>query len=368
MKLDFSAVESYARQYAGKVCDDFFNRSAIINGQQILKLSNVAQVNTFVLGDLYERWIQDAVHFRSPFFDFENEEVTAALKTLMNTVSHHIAVKREHFEPVLAGAVSQTIVLLLDPSKYFDDFVREMASVSISKERLVNLAKYTKINNGIAKQLVERVGNDTQAYTSDVIHWLNQIAEHVQFENPDKYLEIFNTTIPCNKNQFYEGKGIGNKQSKSFFDTDIDFSKEEDIPLPTVSYVQAKIEKEGIPESPKDSYYGSSLNASFQNDLPTVNDLVSKEIIGSGKPELAFNRPVKSIADAVSLNQKFLFIGKLFEGDINAYNKALEELDRCKTFMDAKNIMNKSLAPKYNWIMAAEEANDFLEMVSRRFQ
>jgi hypothetical protein len=30
--------------------------------------------------------------------------------------------------------------------------------------------------------------------------------------------------------------------------------------------------------------------------------------------------------------------------------------------------MNKALAPKYNWIMAAEEANDFLEVVSRKFQ
>lgn len=365
MKLDFSAVESYAKQYARKVCDDFFNRSAVINGQQILKLSNVAQVNTFVLGDLYDRWIEDVVHFRSPFFDFEHDEVSAALKTLMNTVSHHIAVKREDFEPILVNAVSKTITLLLDPSNYFDDFVRESASATLPKERFLSLVKYTKINNGVAKHLLEKLGNDTQAYTSDVVQWLNQMIDSVQFENPDKYLEIFKTTVFFSENQFYVTRAV--KNNKSFFDSDIDFHKEEDLPLPTVSYVQAKIEKEGIPESPKDTYNGS-LNSTFHNDLPTVNDLVSKEIIGSNKPELAFNRPVKSIADAITLNQKFLFIGKLFEGDINAYNKALEELDRCSNFMDAKNIMNKSLAPKYNWIMAAEEANDFLEMVGRRFQ
>lgn len=367
MKLDFSAVESYAMQYAGKVCDDFFNRSTIINGQQILKLSNVAQVNTFVLGDLYERWIEDAIHFRSPFFDFENEEVTAALKNLMNTVSHHIAVKRENFEPVLSNAVKKTLILLLDPSKYFDDFVRDSSDMSLTKERLLSLVKYTKVNNGVAKQLAEKLGSETKVHTSKALLWLNEIADNVQFENPDKYLEIFNTTVALQKSNLFVKDESALKKSKSFFDTDIDFNKEDDTPLPTVSYVQAKIEKEGIPEYVKETA-PSSLNASFHNDLPTVNDLVSKEIIGSGKSELAFNRPVKSIADAVTLNQKFLFIGKLFEGDINAYNKALEALDACATFMDAKNIMNKSLAPKYNWIMAAEEANDFLEMVSRRFQ
>ena len=28
MKLDLSAIESYGHQYATKVCDDFFNRTA----------------------------------------------------------------------------------------------------------------------------------------------------------------------------------------------------------------------------------------------------------------------------------------------------------------------------------------------------
>ena len=84
--------------------------------------------------------------------------------------------------------------------------------------------------------------------------------------------------------------------------------------------------------------------------------------------DLAFNRQIKSIADAISLNQKFIFTGKLFEGDVNAYTRAIEDLDKCSSYLEAKNIMNKVLAPKFNWVMAAEEANDFLEIVSRKFQ
>jgi hypothetical protein len=35
MKLNFQAIERYAKQYAAKVCDDFFNRNNTISGQQL---------------------------------------------------------------------------------------------------------------------------------------------------------------------------------------------------------------------------------------------------------------------------------------------------------------------------------------------
>ena len=72
------------------------------------------------------------------------EEVKAALKTFMNTASQHIMVKREDFEPMLSKAVNKTLVLLLDPSKHFDDYVRDSPDFMFTKDRLAQLAKYTK--------------------------------------------------------------------------------------------------------------------------------------------------------------------------------------------------------------------------------
>jgi hypothetical protein len=161
------------------------------------------------------------------------------------------------------------------------------------------------------------------------------------------------------------------KMSQSFFDIDPDNEDldDEDAPLPTVAQVQAKFDQEGPIANVKLPGF-DSLNNSFADDLPTVNDLLKKEIVSNATPisDLAFSRPIKSIVDGVSLNQKFVFIGRLFDGDINAYNKAVEDLDNCLNFGEAKNLMNKALAPKYSWIMAAEEANDFLEVVGRKFQ
>jgi hypothetical protein len=378
MKLDLSAIESYARQYAAKVCDDFFNRMTTINGQQILKLSNVAQVNMFVVSDLFERWKTDIETFKSPFFNFEHQEVKDALKTFMNAVSQHIMVKREDFEPMLANAVNRTLVLLLDPSKHFDDYVRDSPDFTLTKDRLAQLSKYTKINGHVSKALTDKLGEEQKVYVTTALGWLNDISEAGEFENPDKYLEILSTTVPLHKEDLVKSTdkkvvqdNSALKMQQSFFDLDPDDEEldDEDAPLPTVAQVQARFEQEGpLPDVKLPGL--DRLNDTFTDDLPTVNDLLKKEVISTGTPlsDLAFSRPIKSIVDGVSLNQKFVFIGRLFEGDINAYNKAVEDLDNCINFGDAKNLMNKALAPKYNWIMAAEEANDFLEVVGRKFQ
>jgi len=378
MKLDLSAIESYGHQYAKKVCDDFFNRTATINGQQILKLSNVAQVNMFVVSDLFERWKADTEVFKSPYFNFESEEVKAVLKTFMNTASQHIMVKREDFEPMLSSAVSRTLVLLLDPSKHFDDFVRDSPDFTLTKVRLAQLTKYTKINGQVAKALNDKLGDSEKTYVTTALSWLNEISEKGEFENPDKYLEMLSATVPLRKDFLVKSTSIKPVEevssmimSQSFFDTDPDNEDldDEDAPLPTVAQVQAKFDQERPITNIKIPGF-DRLNDTFTDDLPTVNDLLKKEIVNNSTPisDLAFSRPIKSIVNGVSLNQKFVFIGRLFDGDINAYNKAVEDLDNCLNFGEAKNLMNRALAPKYNWIMAAEEANDFLEVVGRKFQ
>jgi hypothetical protein len=335
-------------------------------------------VNMFVVSDLFERWKADTEAFKSPYFNFESEEVKAALKTFMNSASQHIMVKREDFEPMLSSAVSRTLVLLLDPSKHFDDFVRDSPDFTLTKERLSQLTKYTKINGQVAKALTDKLGDSEKTYVTTALSWLNEIGEKEGFENPDKYLEMLSATVPLSKDFLVKStptKAIEDnsamKMSQSFFDIDPDNEDldDEDAPLPTVAQVQAKFDQEGPIASVKLPGF-DRLNDTFTDDLPTVNDLLKKEVVSNATPisDLAFSRPIKSIVDGVSLNQKFVFIGRLFDGDINSYNKAVEDLDNCLNFGEAKNLMNKALAPKYNWIMAAEEANDFLEVVGRKFQ
>jgi hypothetical protein len=371
MKLDLSAIENYSQQYATKLCDEFFSKNSAITGKQILQLSNVAQVNMFVVSDLYEKWKSDTETFKSPYFNFDSEEVKSALQTFMNTVSQHIMVKREVFEPILTKSVDKTLTLLFDPSKYFDDFVRDSPEFTLTQERLAQLSKYTKINKSIPEALVAKMGDEKKTYVTTALNWLNEASENVQFEDTDKYLTMFSTKIPLTKQmlvkqtpnavQLTDNQG-GMKMSQSFFDADPEeLEDDEDAPLPTVASVTAAFEKEPTPEVK----LPNSLNESFDDGLPTVNDLLKKEVIGNG---MTFTQhPVKTISEAISLNQKFIFIGRLFDGDIISYNKAIEDLDACTNFTDAKAFMNRALAPKYNWIMAAEEADEFLEIIGRRF-
>ena len=255
MKLDLSAIEKYGQQYATKVCDDFFNRTATISGQQILKLSNLAQVNMFVVSDLFERWKADIETFKSPFFNFEHEEVKVALKTFMNSASQHIMVKREDFEPMLSKAVDKTLVLLLDPSKHFDDYVRDSPDFMFTKDRLAQLAKYTKINGQVAKDMTDKMAEESKVYVTTALGWLSEIDAKGDYENPDKYLEMLSATVPLQKYNFVKSTAkkviednSSMKMQQSFFDIDPDDEEmdDEDAPLPTVAQVQAKFEAEGL--------------------------------------------------------------------------------------------------------------------------
>ncbi len=393
-KLDITALETYSSQYAGKLCDEFFTRNTVINGQQIQNLSTIGQVNTFVLSVLYEKWKGDAETFKSPYFNFDHESVKTALQAFMNTVSQQIAVKREDFEPLLKDATQKTLMLLIAPERYFDEIIRDMPDFTLKADDLKKITKYTRINKYILQELHERMNGQESIYVSQALNWLSEICEKGEMENTEKYFEAFSAKIPMNREMFFKksysaepeiqapnaktNEGPKMTMTTSFFDFDHDddykAKPEDDEPLPTVSAVKQNSfvyeEEDTLPtvSSIKQnvSPYTATLNDNFHQEAPTVNEFLSKTTTDT-LADYHTKTAINSIGEAISLNQKFVFIGKLFDGDIVAYNQSIQELDQCLTFGEAKSIMNKRLAPRYNWIMAAEEADDFLEITRRKF-
>jgi hypothetical protein len=382
-KLNLSAIEDYAKRYAEKLCDEFFARNTTINGQQVLNLSNIGQVNMFVVAELFDKWKRDTEQFKSPFFNFGNDAVKEALQGFMNTVSQNISIKREDFEPLLTGATQKTLGLLLDPEQHFDGLIRDMPDFQLTASDLKQITKYTRIHKGIPQSISERMAGQESVYVSQALSWLSESIENGTLEDTDKYWEQFSSKIPVGKDDFIKKpeyiappapavvEETGNKMSMttSFFDFDDEDDKE--TPLPTVESIKktvAEVAPAEVPTPTPVPTHELTLNDNFSNELPTVNDILKRETSTETYAEYFQNKmPVASIADAVSLHQKFTFIAKLFDGDLNSYNAAIAELDQCLTFGEAKNIMNRKLAPKFNWIMAAEEADEFLDLVNRKF-
>jgi hypothetical protein len=79
------------------------------------------------------------------------------------------------------------------------------------------------------------------------------------------------------------------------------------------------------------------------------------------------NSRIEGITGAISLNQRFLFTNNLFGGNIQAFSHSLEELELCKDFIEAKELILKKYVPRYMWDISGAEAEEFIDIVKRRF-
>lgn len=374
-KLDVTAVENYAKAYAGQLCQQYFSGKNRINGEDLLRLSPVPQVNLFVLRDLYEAWKETASAFRSPYFDFEQDDVKTALQTFLNTVSKYISVQRQDLEPLLVKAAHETLELLLQPESYFDGWLREQPDFRLTSAALKHFQKYNRIHKPIVSGLAIRLGDRESVYTTEALGWLPELLS--QADAPQETLAFFSATLPLDESTLYGG---------SFFDQALaepaaprteqpgmqtaPVAAPQPVVAPEPAVVRAVVPEPVVisPVAKPAREEAASVNQQYAAASGTLNDSLRKE-----KPaaESLANqlRPKngESIHSFISLNRKFIFINQLFQGDATAYHQAVDELEKCQAFDQAKDLMNRTYSTKYNWRNVVDEADDFYEIVRRRF-
>jgi type IV secretory pathway VirB10-like protein len=75
---------------------------------------------------------------------------------------------------------------------------------------------------------------------------------------------------------------------------------------------------------------------------------------------------IANLKTAIGLNDKFAFVNGLFNGDISAYNEAIEKLDACENLNSAQEFVG-FLQKNYEWDEENSDLNSLLEFVERRF-
>ncbi len=404
-KLNLSAVERYSKAFATKVCDDFFAQSSNIAGKEILSLTNIQQVNMLTIKALFDKWQADTQRLRSPYFDFSAAEVQQALKTFMNTVSQNISVKREHFEPLLVDSVAETLVLIIEPQTFYKELMRDLPSFKFSQENIQPLTKYILINKDILPKLAEKLNGQEFVFANQAMTWLEETPLTV--ENPDKYLAQFAEIVPIPE-ELVPSKTpppIVADGNVSFFDFAMPTAepsqpKSEPVyerivevappiieqviePTPIIEqpvvFEQIVVKPESLPvyeqkvgaiseaiiekNALKDPD-NVRLNERLATEQKSVNDQAQ-----SSKSVLDYhqNARIEGITGAISLNQRFLFTNNLFGGNIQAFSHALEELELCKDFGEAKELILKKYVPRYMWDITGAEAEEFIDIIKRRF-
>ncbi len=79
-------------------------------------------------------------------------------------------------------------------------------------------------------------------------------------------------------------------------------------------------------------------------------------------------KPINNLRDSIGVNEKFLFINELFEGDIEAYNEAVNKLNSFDNLDEAFDYINQ-LNDTYSWDgqHSAETIDKFAHLVQRRY-
>jgi hypothetical protein len=79
-------------------------------------------------------------------------------------------------------------------------------------------------------------------------------------------------------------------------------------------------------------------------------------------------KPIENLKAAIGVNEKFLFVNELFNGDLQAYNEAVHKLNAYPSIHEAFEFLNH-LTTQYNWDgqRSADTIEKFANLVQRRF-
>jgi hypothetical protein len=353
-KISLEALALYGDTYAEKVLTDFFENNDKISGSEILKLCNVQQVNLLVIRELFKTWKEENKKLKSPYFNYEQEEVKEALENLMGILSKNISIGRAHFEPLLKKATQTTLLSIFAPYNFFAMTVsgdEDTLDVSAFRDEI----KYIKINKQPLEAMLEHLEQKgvSKITGNEAFSALDHVLEEVNFtpEDAETYVEQFSQVIPLDPADFF----IPNNPPVQKIQAPPTPAPKPSQPVntapqrPAAPLHEPRVNKPRVPTPPP-------------AEQPTLNDRMAKP----SKPSLASNfQKIEKIKESLTINQKFMFTKVLFHGDFELFSKAIDRIDQLDTLNAALRYIDEEYAS--TWDRDSEEFHEFMELVEKRF-
>lgn len=149
----------------------------------------------------------------------------------------------------------------------------------------------------------------------------------------------------------------------------LDAIQEEEVPMPVSS---SKTESESLPdpvsvETENEKQTSETLNKKLEdNQTESLNDKFSEQSEKVSLADRLSKKPIPDLVKAIGLNQKFLFMNDLFEGENNHYNEAINNLNNFASFIEADEYIN-TLKARHNWENTSNTVKEFVELIERRY-
>ncbi|MBC5774201.1 hypothetical protein H8S95_09015 [Pontibacter sp. KCTC 32443] len=356
-------LERYSKELANMLCDRHFASHDTINGPQLLHFVPIKQVNLFVIKELLLKWHQEMANLRSPYFDFENEDVKEALLNFMNVLSRKIRMKRNAFEPLLQKAIYDTFLVVLAPSVTLEEkFLRIQEEITLPK--LQENLKYIDIDKALFAGFIETLSSssrDREYILSRFKLYLN--AHQGERTTIEQLAGQFNALLPLNAEELVKPDAAPLYTPEAAKPTPAAPVEEVDIVAPIhMAQREASIV---TPPAPAPKPADHNLNERFKAERPTLNENFRKA--ASSLADTHSNQKIDSLKNAISINQRFSFINELFEGDNLTYYQAIQSLDAMTSADQATRFITHDLAGKYDWSKKQDHVNKLLRLVERKF-
>ncbi|MEI7594435.1 MAG: hypothetical protein WCK02_01715 [Bacteroidota bacterium] len=132
---------------------------------------------------------------------------------------------------------------------------------------------------------------------------------------------------------------------------------------------KTEIIKRKRPKSPLDLFSDNtpSIADKFKDEKTTVNDKISEKKEDNSIMAKMQNQAITDIKKAIGINEKFLFINELFDGNMADYNQAVDHINaNCNTKEEAEAYI-VFLKKNYNWDDSRMSVSLFSNLIERRF-
>lgn len=393
-KWDNSSAAQYAKEIAAKISDENYVDIDVLEGEQLLDITPIKQINLLIIRELYEKWQNETRRLESPFFDYNNPAVKQALEQFMNTLSQYIAVKRTDFEPLLSKAIANSLQLVLKPDTFFEQFLRDLPNFRLSEDFILDNRKYFSYYRYVLDDLADSLTTQPTIYANEAISLAKNSLVKGGVESPTDLMDYLATVSPVpaglKENVVIPAivQPIREEKQKSFFDQIVEerlvekIKAEPDntrievppvmvappvIVTPSAPSVVVEIPKFEVTEQPM-AEKAKRLNDHLEQATQTLNDkATSMESVQAVTSNYHRISKIESIRKSISLNQRFLFIHNLFGGNVEAFSQALDEIDTLPSFAEARELVLKKYVPRYLWDVTSVEAEEFFEILKRRF-
>jgi hypothetical protein len=368
-KLNKEATTSFCQSYSEQVVAIYFEENENISGQQIISVSPNNQVNFFVLRNLFDQWQEETKKFKSPFFNYKNGEVSQALKALVNTLSKNIQIGKEDFEPLLTKATEDALHLMYDPSTFFINILDQIQSKDKIKEFKL-MGRYIKIYRAIYEEILDQLTtNGSNNYEKKV---LDVVENHEDVPSEQQQMiEQFNDLLTLDvldKKNFVEAEVTEEKPSALEDDLDILLDTEGEEEASEITENNIESEFEPFNEQEDELTESQNITTQYSNEVQTLNDTFEEPEKIKTVADANESQSLSSIKSNININQRYMFVHDLFEGNDRDYEIAMDEVEHCDSFDSSVELLVQKYSKKYEWDMNSDEVKEMLKVIFKQFR